>query len=119
MEDQAGLVERIRQDLAGKEPGERLESERAMAKLYQVSRASVKRAILQLIAEGVLQQPPGHCPRIALPKETQSPLERLLDIEPAVRADLSECVAQLSRARKEQYPASITALLCRLERLSQ
>lgn len=118
MEEHSRLVEEIRTLLQTKEPGERLPSERALAQEYVVSRASIKRAILQLIAEGVVDHQAGHCPRVAIAQESPPALERLMEMEPGVRADLSEFVEKLSSTQQGQYPASITALLQRLEQLS-
>lgn len=118
MEEHSRLVEEIRTVLQNKEPGERLPSERALAQDYDVSRASIKRAILQLIAEGVVEHQAGHCPRVALKQDSPLALERLMEMEPGVRADLSEFVERLSNTQQGQYPASITALLQRLEQLS-
>ena len=118
MEDHSELVEQIRSALSGIEPGERLPSERALATEYGVSRASVKRALLQLIAEGLVEHQPGYCPRVALPRGAPLALERLMEIEPGVREDLTQFIDRLSNTEQGQFPTSITRLLKRLEQIS-
>lgn len=118
MEDQGRLVSQIRESLSDKPAGQRLPSERALAQQYCVSRASVKRALLQLVAEGVVEHKSGYCPRVAQKQSKPLSLERLMELEPSVKADLSEFVDRFSDAPQGQYPASVTALLQRLERLS-
>lgn len=118
MDSLSTLTDEIVKLLTSKKPGERLPSERALAQAFNVSRASVKRALLQLVAEGRVEHQTGHCPRVAAQQGAPLALERLLQIEPGVKADLVEFVERLSQSKQGAYPASITSIIQRLEHLS-
>lgn len=110
------LTDPIRQMLVDLDEGQRIPSERALASRFKVSRATVKRALLKLAAEGLIRVTPGHCPRVSKPMGSPLALERLLEVEPSLHQDLQSFVKELDGGRSGVYP---TAAITALERLEQ
>ena len=53
------LVDRLRQEIAGKPPGQRIDSEAVLAERFAVSRFTVTRAIEILVDEGLVRRKQG------------------------------------------------------------
>ncbi|HSG03507.1 MAG TPA: GntR family transcriptional regulator [Marinobacterium sp.] len=99
--------------------GERVPSERALAEQFGVSRATIKRALLQLGAQGVLVLNPGHCPRIAKPVGVPLAIERLLQIEPGLESELGRFVRDLKADQSGTYPDAVNRALSRLVKMTE
>lgn len=112
------LTDSFRLMIVGMDVGERIPSERALAEHFGVSRATVKRALLRLSAQGWLSIEPGFCPRVAKPKGTAIALERLLEVEPELHNDLQQFVQQLGTERSILYPTSARKALEKLDQLT-
>jgi len=112
------IIDSIRLMIVDMEVGDRIPSERAFAEHFGVSRATVKRALLRLSAQGWLSIEPGFCPRVAKPKGTGIALERLLEVEPELHNDLKQFVRQLGTERSTLYPTSARKALEKLDHLT-
>ena len=118
MESDNDLYNELRQLFDTLCEGERIPSERALAERFGVSRATIKRVLLQLGSEGMLSLAPGHCPRIAKRAGVPMALERLLKIEPALEQELGEFVRSLKMGNETGYPVAVQSALERLEEIA-
>ena len=69
------LAERLRAELAGRAPGERLASTRQLVETHRVSPVTVSRALSTLAAEGLLVTRPGMGTFVAEPVATREPFD--------------------------------------------
>jgi GntR family transcriptional regulator len=114
------LVDRLRQEIAGRPPGERIDSEAVLAERFSVSRFTVTRAIEILVDEGLVRRKQGLGSFIAPP-----PLLR----QPSHLASFTETIAAQGRVPthrllsfgdsnwREGAPFTAGEKLVRLERL--
>lgn len=119
MERELNLHSVLKQLFTELPEGERVPSERALAVRFGVSRATVKRTLLQLGAEGVLVLNPGHCPRVARRIGVPSAIERLMQLEPELESELKLFVRDLTAEHGSRYPDSVNRALSRLERMTE
>jgi len=119
MDKELNLQAALKQLFSELQEGDRVPSERTLAERFGVSRATVKRTLLQLGAEGVLVLNPGHCPRVARRIGIPLAIERLMQLEPELESELSQFVRELTAERGNAYPDSVKRALSRLERMTQ
>jgi len=79
------VVDRLRREIAGKEPGERIESEPRLTKRFGVSRFTITRAIEILVDEGLVNRRQGLGSFVAAPALKRAPAY-LLSFTEAVAA---------------------------------
>jgi len=79
------LVDRLRRDIEGKAPGERIESETQLTKRFGVSRFTVTRAIEILVDEGLINRRQGLGSFVAAPTLKRAP-SYLLSFTEAIAA---------------------------------
>src|SRR3954452_4690537 len=88
-------------------PGERLPSERELARTLEVSRASVREAIGALQLQGVVETPPGAGTFVAArPPAAEAPHDASPSSVLEARAQLEPAVARLAAARAQRDPAA-------------
>jgi DNA-binding FadR family transcriptional regulator len=91
-------------------PGERLPSERDLARTLEVSRASVREAIASLQLQGVVETRPGAGTFVSAETVTAAPEGLAHDASPSAvleaRAQLEPAVARLAAARAQRDPAA-------------
>ncbi|MFZ0387411.1 MAG: PLP-dependent aminotransferase family protein [Solirubrobacteraceae bacterium] len=69
------LVQRLRSELAGRAPGDRLASTRQLVEAHRVSPVTVSRALSTLAAEGLLVTRPGMGTFVAEPRGSAEPID--------------------------------------------
>ena len=88
-------------------PGERLPSERELARTLEVSRASVREAIGALQLQGVVETRPGAGTFVAArPPAAEAPHDASPSSVLEARAQLEPAVARLAAARAQRDPAA-------------
>ena len=89
-------------------PGERLPSERELARVMEVSRASVREAIGALQVQGVVETRPGAGTFVSArpPAPEESPHDASPSAVLEARAQLEPCVARLAAARAQRDEAA-------------
>src|SRR5215218_4810215 len=88
-------------------PGERLPSERELARVMEVSRASVREAIGALQVQGVVETRPGAGTFVsARPPVGEAPHDASPSAVLEARAQLEPAVARLAAARAQRDPAA-------------
>jgi DNA-binding FadR family transcriptional regulator len=103
------VAERLAADIrsGGYAPGERLPSERELARRLEVSRASVREAIGALQVQGVVETRPGAGTFVSARPPAGAPAH---DASPSAvleaRAQLEPCVARLAAQRAQRDPAA-------------
>ncbi len=99
-------------------PGERLPSERDLARSLEVSRASVREAIAALQVQGIVETRPGAGSFVAADAAARAPDGLPHDASPSAlleaRAELEPAIARLAAARAEPDPA-VENLLAAME----
>lgn len=118
MENESDLYTELKQLFESLDEGDRIPSERALAERFGVSRATIKRILLQFGSEGVLRLAPGHCPRVGKRSAVPLALERLLKMEPVLEQELGEFVRSLKAGTESGYPAAVQSALERLEEIA-
>lgn len=109
----------------GLAPGERLPGERQLAEMMSVSRVSIRAALQQLKARGLIESVQGGGTRVvSTMKELDSPLTTLVRIDPENLRDLVELRGSLEvwaskRAARRGDPDAISNLGEIVERMSQ
>jgi DNA-binding FadR family transcriptional regulator len=117
------IADRIRERIRGGiwKPGDRLPSERELARAFAVSRPSLREAIAALQVDGVLETRPGLGSFVAakakhaLAERTRSPEEHAShDMSPLalldVREPLEEAIARIAAQRRATDPMAVKCL---------
>ena len=114
------LVDRLREDVAGKQPGDRIDSESKLAERFRVSRFTVTRAIEILVDEGLIRRRQGLGSFVAPPPLRRSP-SYLCSFTDAIAAQGRTATHRLLAFRpapwREGLPYEASEALLRLDRL--
>jgi GntR family transcriptional regulator len=116
------LVDWLRDDIAGKEAGVRVESEPQLARRFGVSRFTVTRAIEILVREGLLTRRQGLGTFVAPPKVRRAPVclasfSEAMAAQGRVATHRLLAFGRVDRAGAFAYPYPQDTNLLRLERL--